>query len=142
MQYRELEIDERAKVDEFYQLTAYRRPVSSEDKVYIAEENSEIYGAVRIELRENVQVLRDMYIHPEHTLKGIGSQLLFSVEPCLSKTESYCIPLDYLVVFYGKIGFKHIEPHQVPEFLSKRIESYFEEGKKVIIMHRTKGKNA
>ena len=75
MKYHELGPGEKTRIRQFYELTSYRRPVSPDDRVFVAEYDI-IYGAVRIESRNSVQVLRGMYMHPEHVQKGIGSQLL------------------------------------------------------------------
>ena len=141
MKFRELELSERPKVNAFYQLTKYKRPVSGSDRVFVAEEADMIYGAVRIESADGVQVLRGMYMHPDYVLQGIGRRLLNAIEPPLSQTESYCIPRDYLFNFYGRAGFKVINQHEAPSFLSKRLASYIDEGLQVAIMHRPQGES-
>lgn len=140
MKFRELELEERLKVNAFYQLTTYKRPVSGSDRVFVAEDPDKIYGAVRIEAKDGVQVLRGMYMHPDYVRQGIGRRLLEAVEPTLSKTESYCIPRDDLFDFYGRAGFRVIDQHEAPTFLSKRLASYIAEGLPVAIMHRPRGK--
>jgi N-acetylglutamate synthase-like GNAT family acetyltransferase len=137
--YRELELAERQKVNDFYQLTTYKRPVSPADRVFVAEDEGTFYGAVRVERNQDSQVLRGMYMHPEHIGKGMGSALLKAIEPVLAETNSYCIPLDHLFSFYGKAGFCRIETNDAPEFLRDRLESYFQEGKSVAIMYRSAG---
>ena len=139
MNYRELRSAERPKINEFYQLTTYKRPVSPSDRVFVAVNDGTFYGAVRIEQSQEVQVLRGMYMHPEHTRKGIGLGLLKAIEPVLAETNSYCIPFDHLFEFYGRAGFRHIEPSEAPEFLEERLKSYFKEGKSVAIMYRSAG---
>ena len=137
MKFRELEVAERPKVNEFYQLTTYKRPVSDSDRVFVAEEAGYIYGAVRIEFLEGVQVLRGMYMHAGHLRKGIGQRLLQAIEPVLAKAESFCIPRDHLFDFYGRAGFRVIEPGDAPGFLAERLESYINEGLPVAIMCRS-----
>jgi predicted N-acetyltransferase YhbS len=139
MNYRELELAEQPKVIDFYQLTTYKRPISPSDRVFVAEDGETLYGAVRIERSQDVQVLRGMYVHPEHIGKGIGSGLLKAIESVLAETNSYCIPLDHLFDFYGKAGFCRIEPNDAPGFLENRLESHFQEGKSVAIMYRSAG---
>lgn len=92
MKFRELDVDERPKVNAFYQLTTYKRPVSDADRVFVAEQAASLYGAVRIERSEGVQVLRGMYMHPDHVRKGIGRKLLLAIEPVLAETDAFCIP--------------------------------------------------
>lgn len=138
MKFRELKPDDRSRVNEFYELTAYKRPVSIQDRVFVAEEDV-IYGAVRIESREGVQVLRGMYMHPEHTRKGIGAMLLSSIEAELAMTDSYCIPAPHLLDFYGKAGFGSILEESAPSFLTARAAGYIQEGKEVVIMYRPAG---
>ena len=139
MKFRELEPEERPKVNAFYRLTTYRRPVSGSDRVFVAEDPDRIYGAVRIEAKDGVQVLRGMYMHPDYVRQGIGRRLLGAIESPLSKTESYCIPRDHLFGFYGRASFKVIEQHEAPSFLSERLASYIAEGLPVAIMHRPRG---
>lgn len=139
MIFRELGPSERPKVNAFYQLTAYKRPVSGSDRIFVAEYAGMIYGAARIESSSGVQVLRGMYIHPDHERQGIGQQLLKAIEPALSKTDSYCIPRDHLLDFYGRAGFTVIDVERAPSFLGERLASYISEGLPVAIMHRPIG---
>lgn len=141
MKCHELGPDEKTRIRQFYELTSYRRPVSADDRVFVAQEDI-IYGAVRIESRDSVQVLRGMYMHPEHVRKGIGTQLLFHIESVLSQTASYCIPSGHLLAFYGKVGFKKIEPAMAPAFLAERVAVYLAEGKDVAIMRRPIGSSS
>ncbi|EAQ98752.1 GNAT family N-acetyltransferase [Congregibacter litoralis] len=139
MKFGELDPSERPKVNAFYQLTTYKRPVSESDRVFVAEDAGMIYGAVRIESIDGVQVLRGMYMHPDYLRQGIGRRLLKAIEPPLSETESFCIPRDNLFSFYGRAGFNVIDQNEAPSFLSKRLASYVEEGLPVAIMHRSQG---
>lgn len=139
MNFTELEPSDRPRVNAFYQLTTYKRPVSRSDRVFVAEDADMIYGAARIESVDGVQVLRGMYMSPDYVRQGFGGQLLSAIEPALSETESYCIPRDYLFDFYGRAGFKVIEQGEAPLFLSTRLASYIDEGLPVAIMHRPKG---
>jgi N-acetylglutamate synthase-like GNAT family acetyltransferase len=139
MKFRELAPSERPKVNAFYQLTTYKRPVSESDRVFVAEDSGMIYGAVRIESTDGVQVLRGMYMHPDYMRQGIGRKLLKAIEPSLSQTESFCIPRDHLFNFYGRAGFNVIDQHEAPSFLAKRLAGYIDEGLPVAIMHRSRG---
>ena len=141
MKFRELESSERPKVNAFYQLTTYKRPVSGSDRVFVAEDAGMIYGAVRIESADGVQVLRGMYMHPDYVRQGIGRRLLKAIEPPLSQSESFCIPRNHLFSFYGRAGFKVIDQQEAPSFLSKRLASYIDEGLPVAIMHRPQGES-
>ena len=136
MKFRELLPEERNRVNQFYKSTTYKRPVSERDRVFAAEEAGLIFGALRIESRDSVQVLRGMYMRPDHVRKGIGSQLLYSIEPILAQSDSYCIPLGHLLDFYGKVGFRHIQSETAPPFLAERLDGYLQEGKDVVIMFR------
>ena len=84
MEFREPGLHERPKVNEFYQLTTYRRPVSVEDRVFVAENGGAVLGAVRIEKKDGEQVLRGMYMHPRQVRAGIGSRLLSYIEPSVA----------------------------------------------------------
>jgi GNAT superfamily N-acetyltransferase len=142
VEFRELDISERHKVNEFYQRTTYKRPVSGSDRVFVAEKSGSIYGAVRIETFDGVQVLRGMYMHPEHVRKGIGRELLQAIEPVLAQTDSFCIPRDHLFDFYGRAGFRYIEPEAAPTFLHDRLQGYLNEGIPVAILYRPVGQAA
>lgn len=139
MIFQELDEAERPRVNAFYQLTTYRRPVAGSDRVFVAIDSEIIYGAVRIESAENIQVLRGMYMHPDHLREGIGAGLLAFIEPVLAQTDAYCIPGDHLFGFYGKAGFRPVPGEQAPVFLSDRVEKYTLEGKSVAIMFRPAG---
>tara|TARA_B100001540_G_scaffold312266_1_gene333090 strand:+ start:4179 stop:4598 length:420 start_codon:yes stop_codon:yes gene_type:complete len=139
LNYRELPVAERSRVNTFYQLTSYKRPVSGDDRVFVAEQRGAICGAVRIENRDSVQVLRGMYMLPDRVRQGIGSGLLNFIVPVLAETEAYCIPGDHLFDFYAQVQFRPIETEAAPGFLIERIKGYFKEGKKVAMMHRIAG---
>ena len=140
LKFKELDQAERSQVNQFYQLTTYQRPVSGSDRVFVAVDSGFIYGAVRIESAEDIQVLRGMYMHPDHLREGIGSKLLEFIEPVLAETDAYCIPGDHLFRFYGKAGFRPVQGLDAPGFLSDRVEKYTLEGKSVAIMFRPAGR--
>ena len=137
MQCRELAETERERVNAFYQLTTYKRPVSPNDRVFVVESSNEILGALRIELLNDVQTLRGMYLHPEHLRTGIGTRLLRHVEPTLNNRLSFCIPFQHLREFYSQVNFQQVtEFSEAPEFLWERVKAYQLEGKDIILMRR------
>ena len=78
-------------------------------------------------------------MHPNHARKGIGKELLPAIERELCTTDSFCIPRDHLFDFYGRAGFKVVDPKSAPSFLSDRLASYVEEDFPVAIMYRPEG---
>ncbi len=105
MKFRELDVSERPKVNAFYQLTTYKRPVSGSDRVFVAEDATMIYGSVRIESLEGVQVLRGMYMHPDHVRKGITKQLLQELEPSPYTTQYSFLPRHHPFHTYRSAAF-------------------------------------
>ncbi len=136
---RELENEEIYKVNDFYKLTEYKRIIDQEERVFVVESEGSIVGAVCIEKRENINVLRGMYILPELKGKKIGSTLLTFIEPFISESYTYCIPYRNLIRFYEQIGFVVIaEIEKIPVFLHSRCNNYLPNGLDVVIMHRVK----
>jgi GNAT superfamily N-acetyltransferase len=142
MVFRELKYEELFRVNEFYSLTSYTRRVGHGERVFIAESEAVIIGALTVERIENVNVLRGMYVLPEMVGRKIGSKLLKFVEPFISESNTYCIPYKNLINFYGKIGFSHVAPDQAPFLLLERFQAYLAKGLEVVLMCRQKAQNA
>lgn len=135
---RELESEEIFKANEFYKLTNYSRIVSSAERVFVAESDGEILGAVCIENKEQINVLRGMYVLPQLIGKKIGSNLLKFIEPFLSEADAFCIPYRHLEGFYSKVGFSVASENTTPEFLMERLQGYLDKQSDVIVMYRSK----
>ncbi|ODN43794.1 hypothetical protein BGC07_13920 [Piscirickettsia litoralis] len=66
--------------------------------------------------------------------QNIGTRLLEYIEPVLKRQLSYCLPYDYLIGFYGKIGFKKVDELELPVILLERLQKYLNQNKPVVAM--------
>ena len=123
-------------LQKFYEITGYKGTFIEGDDLYYAEDDGLKLGVVRISKEHDISVLRGMYILSPYQGKGIGTKLLEYIEPMLCCEPVYCIPKDHLINFYGKVGFRVIEPTDAPGFLVERLNSYIEKNLKVLIMKR------
>ena len=122
----------------FYAERRYGGGIRPADLVLIAEHDGELVGIVRLAAEEGVVVLRGMQVDPTFQRQGIGKKLLASVAQELDERDCFCIPYAHLVGFYGRIGFRMIEPAKAPTFLRLRLEKYQNrgDGKEYLIMCR------
>ncbi len=75
----------------------------------IAIENNQIIGAARMHYEENYAQIRCVAIDPAFQSKGIGKQLMLSLEKIAKKNDYSKILLearDNAIPFYEKIGYK------------------------------------
>ncbi|WP_159084769.1 GNAT family N-acetyltransferase [Dongshaea marina] len=124
---------------DFYHECGYGGTFDGEDEVFFIGNESKVHGVVRIATEQGALVLWGMLVHPDLRRQAIGSRLLSQLQDYLeSKSEScFCLPHDYLAGFYGQIGFQSIESSAAPEFLSKKMNRYKEQGLNIVLMERT-----
>ena len=106
------------------------------DIVLAATLDGSLVGVVRLSSEHEEVVLRGMQVVPELQRQGIGSALL---EACLSRVVGvvcYCIPWAYLEEFYTSRGFERCKSTDAPGFLLKRLSTYLQSGRNVILMRR------
>ncbi|SFD50265.1 GNAT family N-acetyltransferase [Pseudoalteromonas denitrificans] len=120
----------------FYLVQGYHSDWGKKERAFIATDNNQIVGAVKIELNYGVSVLRGMYISKKYQSNGLGTAFIKHIEPILNQTVSYCMPFSHLRDFYSQIGFKVVNPESYPAFLAKRYYGYESKGYKVIAMYR------
>ena len=133
-----LEADEsfRAGLNLFYREQGYHSGWSNAERAFIATNNDEIVGSVKVETYNGVFVLRGMYIAEEYQSKGLGTAFIKHIEPILNEAVSYCLPFSHLAEFYGQIGFQSINPDNLPMSLTKRYRGYEVQGYQIIALHR------
>ena len=135
------EVDEsfRDGLNLFYREQGYHSGWSNAERAFIATNNDEIVGSVKVETCNEVSILRGMYITKEYQGKGLGTAFINHIEPILNETVSYCIPFSHLGKFYGQIGFQSINPDSFPMSLVQRYRGYEKHGYKIIAMRRERG---
>ena len=127
---------EQLEIQSFYRWCGYSATISPNDTIFVARENAEVIGAVRLVDEHGVIVLRWMYIAQDKQRRGIGGQLLVALEGLIGDRECYCIPYRHLEKFYAKIGFFKIDEERVPAYLQTRAAEYRARGQDVILMAR------
>ena len=115
MKFRELgQVSERPKVNAFYQLTTYKRPVAGSDRVFVAEDaDYDLRSGTHRKLLDGVQVLRGMYMHPDHVRtrhRKAAYWLAIEPDPLASNRVISAYPGITYFDFYGRAGFQVVEP--------------------------------
>jgi len=126
----------KTQINTFYKSVGYHSDWSSTERAFCSLINNEVIGAVKVESRHGVSILRGMYLAEPIRNKGYGSKFIQFIEPILNKTTSFCMPFTHLEQFYAQVGFKKIQMQQLPLFLQKRFASYESDGYKIIAMQR------
>ena len=108
--------------DEF-QIGDYTKS-TNEDEVWVAHDANQIVGFVSIYKPDNF--LHNLFVHPNHQCRRIGSQLLKVAEANLAATVSAKIAMDNIkaCAFYEKNGWRLVSIHKdadEPYLLYKKI---------------------
>jgi N-acetylglutamate synthase-like GNAT family acetyltransferase len=138
--FREASPDDWSDIREFYRETSYLTPITAADRIFLAELNGRIVGAVRLCSEGGVQVLRGMRVLQDMRGQHIGISLLRTTEEIIGGSPCYCIPHGYLEPLYGKVGFRKVTDELAPPFLRERLREYQARGLNVIIMFRDGGR--
>jgi N-acetylglutamate synthase-like GNAT family acetyltransferase len=126
-------------VKAFYRDWNYPGEVSPAAIVIVAELDGKMVGVVRLEPEEGEIVLRGMRVTEAVQRHGIGTLMLEAVDKYLGPTRCFCIAYSYLNEFYGRIGFREIQPDHTPRFLLERATRYRSQGMDVLVMMRGQG---
>lgn len=133
---KEADVTYRQQLNHFYRIQGYHSDWSATERAFIALDNQQIVGAVKVESINNTRILRGMYVAASHQDKGIGKQLLTYIEPLLNERMAYCLPLFHAADYYKKIGFFNISLRQLPNFLQTRYLHYQAQGYQIKAMQR------
>lgn len=125
-----------SRVQAAYDEWGYQGGVLPQDVLFIAEQGSELVGAVRRAQEHGVTMLRGMQVAPAWQRQGIGRRLLRAFVRDLPGERCYCIPFAHLRAFYGEVGFTPMSEAEAPAFLQERLASYRARGLNVIVMER------
>jgi predicted N-acetyltransferase YhbS len=128
--------EQRLEAIAFLQAEGYPTAVRDMDRVFVAADGSRIIGAVRLAPEHGVTVLRGMRVSRSFQRQGVGRALLAALDAALQGGPCYCIAYSWLRSFYGMIGFRQVQPPDVPAFLAERYEEYLARGSDVVLMRR------
>ena len=131
------EID-RAAVLQLYGEAGYGATLDHADTTIVAKLAGAVVGTVRLCSEHGVIVLRGMQVRAALQRRGTGSQLLAACAAYLDGSPSYCLPYAHLASFYAAAKFECIAPHELPEFLQRRLAAYLAGGRDIIAMRRPK----
>ncbi|USD66673.1 GNAT family N-acetyltransferase [Vibrio sp. SCSIO 43136] len=126
----------KAVVEEFYLEQGYHSGWSDDERAFICLIDGVVIGSVKVELLNDVTVLRGMYIDSQYQGQGLGLRFLKHIEPVLNKRTAYCMPLNSAANFYKHIGFVEASEAEYPEFLQVRCRKYREQGYEISTMRR------
>jgi len=128
--------DIRKDLNHFYLKQGYHSNWSQNERAFIATQDDEIIGGVKVENLEGVSILRGMYVANNFQGNQVGTKLIKHIEPILNKTISYCMPFSHLEKFYAQIGFRKTSLKTYPKYLQERYVGYENEGYIIIPMVR------
>jgi N-acetylglutamate synthase-like GNAT family acetyltransferase len=127
-------------VDPFYTKFGSSGRARPNDLFFLAKRQGELVGCVRFCVEENTPMLRTMMIDEALRRHGIGLQILNYFVEHLQRNKIhnvFCIANRPLEGFYGSIGFKKIDPKELPSFLQERMSTYTTKGMDTIGMMRS-----
>jgi GNAT superfamily N-acetyltransferase len=127
---------DRARVDVFCRERGYQGFVSPEALVVVAESGADLVGIGRVQVEDEVLVLRGMRVDAPYRHRGVGTRLLELLAAGIESRVCYCIPYSHLAGFYQHAGFVEQDPATAPVFLQLRLKEYRKAGNDVILMLR------
>ena len=136
MQIFEADESIRDDLNAFYTEQGYHSDWSNIERAFVATDNNNIVGGVKVESSNGVSILRGMYISSNFQGNKLGTQLIKYIEPILNETISYCMPFAHLERFYAQIGFNKVNLNLYPGYLLQRYIGYENQGYKIIPMMR------
>ena len=125
-----------AEITEFYKSQGARGRPSPADRLFVAEVEGRIVGAVRLCLEEGLTVLRTMNVTADRQRQGIGRRLLAALVREVGNRECFLLGYTHLESFYGLEGFAKIESRDTPPHLQERLRLYLSEERILIPMRR------
>lgn len=125
-------------IDQFYKAQGYHSNWSDSERAFICLIDGAVIGSVKVELINDVTILRGMYIDERYQGKGLGLRFLKYIEPVLNTRTAYCMPLSHVKGLYEYIGFAEVSENEYPEFLQVRCKQYRELGYSISAMRREK----
>ena len=128
--------ERRAEVADFYRTEWPDKTPDPSDRVFIAEVDGRLVGAVRRCEEAGFCVLRSMRVTTELQRRGIGRRLLQEFARALGERDCYLLGYSHLEGFYGSVGFARIPMTEVPPHLRQRLQRYLDERPDVIPMRR------
>ncbi|WP_261816241.1 GNAT family N-acetyltransferase [Vibrio gallicus] len=88
--------------------------VKAGDKIFIAEHNSQLIGAVRFRHIEQWRLLTGMVVIEKYRGRGVASSMLKALRPTQLDQDVYCFAYTHLTKMYAVHGFVTIDPQQLP----------------------------
>lgn len=128
---------ERHAAEDFLRQQGYSNPIQEADQMFAAFQGSIIVATVRLATEDGVTVLRGMRVTGEFQRRGIGRRLLQYAARFIPPGPCYCIAWEWLVGFYGEVGFRPIGAATAPAFLASRFEAYRTRGGAVVLLARS-----
>ncbi len=129
-------VSQYSEAQDFYSSVDYKTPISPSASVFAAYIDQDIVGLVRLEQELGYLVLRGMMIAKAQQRKGLGSRMLNKLEKEIGSVDCFCLPHDWLIAFYGQIGFQPARSSELPEFLTQRLAEYQTKFPNMIAMKR------
>ena len=124
-------------VNKFYRSQKHKGSASGDEQVFVVWDTTEtentLVGAVRLVPYEDYFWLRGLYIHEDLRGKGLGHQLLRTVQSHIS-LPIHCFPYTHLKSFYSKAGYVDTPTAELPISLQQLYERYSNKGETLLSM--------
>lgn len=122
-------------VDRFYSQCKYRVKCGRHDQVYCLSYQGQIIAAARLLPEASGQLLlRNLCVAPEMRGQGVARYFMQALLAAITPLKCYCFALPHLKEFYRSLGFKLLEPTQVPSDIAVLCIRYRERKRDWILM--------
>lgn len=106
----------------------------SNELIYVAYNDNELCGVVRLRPVEQYRLLTGMLVIPQYRHLGVAHHLMKHCARHTLKKSDYCFAYTHLVPFYNRHHFEIVEPSDLPSQLFSLFQRYSQSGKALTAM--------
>ncbi len=101
--------------------------VPVEGTVFAAVSRGKAVGAFRLVPEFGGLTLRTMRVEEAWRGQRVGARMLRVARPLMDGSVTHCLAYPWLERFYGEVGFRRVEPSELPEGLRERFAGFDDE---------------
>lgn len=124
------------EIGEFYKAERARGRPSPGDRIFVADDEGRLVGAVRLCDEQGVAVLRTMRVAADRQRQGLGRRLIAALARELGSRDCFLLGFRHLEGFYGLEGFAKVDAADLPPHLQDRLRLYLAGRPDVMPMRR------
>ncbi|WP_396588946.1 GNAT family N-acetyltransferase [Bermanella sp. R86510] len=133
IQYQQWQEPNFRAVNKFYRSQKHKGSASGNDIVYVAYNEDELVGAVRLVPYDNYYWLRGLYIASVLRNQGIGHTLMMHASEH-TRWPIYCFPYKHLINFYRQVDYVQLAPEQLPNALQQLYQRHQQKSDNIAAM--------